>query len=184
MSGFDYSRMIPLISVLLIVLSVVMIPGIDSILNIEQEIDVSQREDYRLAVLLENIQSLDATREELSNTPGTSGYDYDRRRSVIPVEFFWNQKSGSETGVGFGINDGHCYLEEVPHLDGENFGFFIKDFQGEPDRTGDDLKSIDSRCKEAEDVGSREYAPALLVRKDNKNPPQMVRIYVYRIEQE
>lgn len=184
MSGFDYARMISLIAVLLMVISIVMVPGLNAMLNIGQQIDVSQREDYRLAVLLENVQSLDATREELSNTPGTSGYDYDRRRAVIPVEFFVNEKSASEPGVGFGINNGHCYLHGVPRLDGQDFGFFITDFEGEPDRTEGSVKSIDSQCKQAENVASREYAPVLLVRKDNNNPPQMVRMYVYRIQEE
>ncbi|MDY6789087.1 MAG: hypothetical protein SVV03_03935 [Candidatus Nanohaloarchaea archaeon] len=159
----------------------VVVPSVQSLLNIDLQFDVSQKQDYRLAVLLENVQSLDASRQQLENTEGTSGYSYDRRRSIIPVEYFWNEKTGSETGIGYRVRNGHCYLEEVSRLDGERFGFYLKTMEPESEGTGGDFKSISQECRTASNVGKRFYTSALLVREDNKNPPLMVRIFVYEI---
>lgn len=92
-------------------------------LSLEMTIDDTQKNDYRKSIVLENLLSIDANHSELENVNGA--YDYDRKRAIIPVEYFTN-KDPSKNSVGYERSSlGHCYIERVSGLDGQNFGFYV-----------------------------------------------------------
>lgn len=163
-------------------------PGL---VNIESEVEVSQEEKYRKAIVLENLLSLSADTEELYD------YEYTNRRGVIPVEYFANKDPG-ENELGFkttGDQVDHCYIPGVAGLDGENFAFRIKTLTDEskgPDggdlgSRNEDYKSVtyvegeESPCTEidAQIAQIGVVSTAMLVREDKNNTMLPVRLYVY-----
>ena len=163
-------------------------PGL---VSIESEVEVSQKEKYRKAIVLENLLSLSADTEELY------GYEYTNRRGVMPVEYFANKGPGDDE-LGFkttGNQVDHCYMPGVAGLDGENFAFRIKTLADEskgPD--GGDLGARNEDYKSVTYVGGEEspcteidpqiaqigvVSTAMLVREDKNNTMLPVRLYVY-----
>lgn len=163
-------------------------PGL---VSIESEVEVSQQEKYRKAIVLENLLSLGADTEDLY------GYEYTNRRGVIPVEYF-SSKDPGDNELGFkttGNRVDHCYIPGVAGLDGENFAFRIKPLTDEakgPDGSNlgtrnQDYKSVnyieggESPCTEidAQIAQIGVVSTAMLVRKDKNNKMLPVRLYVY-----
>ncbi len=163
-------------------------PGL---VSIESDIEVSQQEKYRKAIVLENLLSLGADTEEIY------GYEYTNRRGVIPVEYFANKDQG-ESELGFkttGDQVDHCYIPGVAGLDGESFAFRIKPLTDEskgPDGNdlgtrNQDFKSITytdsgkSPCTDIDPQIARigVVSTAMLIRKDKNNAMLPVRLYVY-----
>lgn len=164
-------------------------PGL---VNIETNIDVTNEEDYRKAIVLENLLSVHGDTAQY-------GYSYTYRKGMLPVEYFTNlDPQGDElgynvTGVGAA---GPCYIPDVEGLDGTNFAFAIEPLEDEHlDEEGNnigqpnqDYKSIETRENGAvrRCIGLDPYemqnsvvAPALLVRENKSNPLLPVRLYVY-----
>ncbi|MFB6199321.1 MAG: hypothetical protein ABEJ83_00455 [Candidatus Nanohaloarchaea archaeon] len=192
-------------------LGVMMILGlfIPGLTNVETNIDVTQQREYRKAIVLENLLSLDADTDELY------GYEYTHRRGVIPVEYFSNKDPGPDE-LGYKVNESttwrdpgrsastttrkHCYIESVAGLDGGHFAFAIKPLVeedkssrgndlGEPN---DDYKSVvyngtaasENRPCYYEELlpnerSSSVVSDAMLVRKDKNHSMLPVRLYVY-----
>lgn len=168
------------------------IPGLT---NVETNIDVTQQREYRKAIVLENLLSLDADTGEMY------GYEYTHRRAVIPVEYFTTYNPGPhEIGykvTGFRATQGHCYIPEVAGLDGRHFAFGIQVLANEAkNATGDvmgqpnvDYKSVllngtsgAYRACAKMHPSTRQravVAPAMLVRKDKNHSMLPVRLYVY-----
>ena len=164
-------------------------PGL---VSIESDVEVSQQEKYRKAIVLENLLSLSADTED------TYGYDYTNRRGVIPVEYFSNKNPG-DNELGFkttGNQVDHCYIPSVAGLDGLNFAYRIKPLVDEskaPDGTDlgtrhEDYKSVEyiegegqSPCTEidAQIAQIGVVSTAMLVREDKNNTMLPVRLYVY-----
>jgi hypothetical protein len=155
-----------------------------SYMNLETKVNQSYVEDYRKLAVLENVMALDANRELLRVRSDSGSYRYEKQRAVIPVEFFTQNNEG-DTELGYQVtDDGHCYMEQVPALDGEEHGFFIQ--RVESYRTGDPgfSEPRELGCTEVMDISDSVYAPALLVRKGNGNPRIPVQIYIYSIGDE
>lgn len=165
--------------------------------EINHNIESTQTEEYRKAIVLENILSLDADTEDLY------GYEYTHRRGVIPVEYFSNYNPGPNE-IGYEVagqlnNRGKCYIEEVAGLDGRNFAFGIYPLTNEGlDPEGNslgtanvDFKSVavngtnnaatSSECTSMHPANRQRavVSTALLVRKDKNHTKLPVRIYVY-----
>ncbi|WEL23895.1 hypothetical protein [Candidatus Nanohalovita haloferacivicina] len=162
--------------------------------QINHNIEATQTEDYRKAIVLENILSLDADTEDLY------GYEYTQRRGVIPVEYFSNYNPGPN-GIGYNVfrRTDHCYIEEVEGLDGQNFAFGIRILENEavdPQGNGlgdanEDFKSVTvngtnnqatrSKCISMHPAVRQRavVSTALLVRNDKNHSKLPVRIYVY-----
>lgn len=163
-------------------------PGLTSI---ESEVQVSQQEKYRKAIVLENLLSLGADTEDIY------GYEYTNRRGVIPVEYFSNKDPG-DNELGFkttGNRVDHCYIPGVAGLDGENFAFRIKTLTDESqDSDGGDIGTRNEDYKSVMYAGTGEspcteidaqiaqigvVSAAMLVREDKNNTMLPVRLYVY-----
>lgn len=163
-------------------------PGL---VSIESDVEASQQEKYRKAIVLENLLSLSADTEDIYD------YEYTNRRGVIPVEYFSNKDPGGGE-LGFkttGNQVDHCYIPGVAGLDGENFAFRIKPLVDEskgPD--GGDLGTRNEDYKSVKYIGGEKspcteidpqiaqigvVSTAMLVREDKKNAMLPVRLYVY-----
>jgi len=164
---------------------------ISPILDIESDVEVSQQEKYRKAIVLENLLSLSADTEDIYD------YEYTNRRGVIPVEYFANKDPG-DSELGFkttGNQVDHCYIPGVAGLDGESFAFRIKPLTDEskgPDggdlgTRNEDYKSVnyveggESPCTEidAQIAQIGVVSTAMLVREDKNNTMLPARLYVY-----
>ncbi|MFP4038546.1 MAG: hypothetical protein ACLFTA_02070 [Candidatus Nanohaloarchaea archaeon] len=135
--------------------------------DLSTDIDVTSQEAYRKAILLERVLNYDAGSDE-------AGYDYDRRRAIIPQEVFTN-KDPESGEIGYKKTGGHCYIEEIPELDGQNFGLAVTTAEN-PNMHASNPESLD--CKRG-DLSDSVSSPALLIRGDN--PPLEVRVHVYKI---
>lgn len=145
-------------------------------LSIALSIDETQKDDYRKAIVLENFLSVDATETELEST--STAYSYPRRRAKIPIEFFTNQNPEDDE-IGYKeTNSGHCYIEKVQGLDGENFAYYVQ-----PDysltQNAEDPRSL--ACSRQGSSYQTVYSEALLVREARENPLLPVKVHVYEV---
>lgn len=149
-------------------------------MELEANVNQSHQNDYQKMAIMENVMSLDVDYLELRQVSDFNEYYYEQQRAVIPFEYFWEQREGA-SGVGYLKNDEHCYIDDVPGLDGERYGFFIRKM--DRDRSSDPGFNSPRTlgCTDIVQSGERISAPALLVRKGNGNPRLPVRIYIYDI---
>lgn len=149
--------------------------------DLEVNVETSSETEYRSAILLEKLLNYDASITEVD-------YNYDRRRAVIPVELFSNENPDDDE-IGYKKNGQDCYIEDIPELDGTNFGFAVDPIDSTVLHASNP-KSIDcaryrgttgGRGTTTSNVIGTQYvsSPALIVRGDN--PPLEARIYVYKI---
>lgn len=167
---------IPYAVLLLFGVAIVLQIYITGNLSIALTIDETQKEDYRKAVVLENTLSIDANETELEST--SNAYDYQRRRAVIPIEFFTNRNpEGGE--VGYKVSNlGHCYIEDVQGLDGENFAYYVSpDYP--PSYNAEDPRYLP--CLRQSAGYQAVYSEALLVREARGNPLLPVKVYIYEV---
>lgn len=181
---------IPSYFMVLTALGIITMLFIGGLLNVDVQISVDQRADYRTATVLENVLSLDAQGRELEQTQNTEKYEYDRRRAVIPIEYFTN-KNPQNTDVGYKKKDEHCYLPKIPRLDGDNFAYRIVPMEDEGKHASPNVKKIPDECQgmdfsdnslQGTYLRRSVISPALLVRKDTGDPALPARIYVYYIK--
>ncbi|MFB6190382.1 MAG: hypothetical protein ABEJ91_02310 [Candidatus Nanohaloarchaea archaeon] len=131
---------------------------VPSLISISAEIDDSLSGKYRKGVVLENLVSLDAGKSEL-------GYNYRRRRALIPIQFF--RKGGP---VSYSRDGGNCYIDRVAGLDGKNYGFYVR-----PTVSG----SFGLDCTGPVNPASAISSPVLLVRENAEAVP--AKVYVYAL---
>ncbi len=173
MDLYDLVTHIPHILMVLVGFTVVVHIYFGGILNLSTEIDNSQRNEFRKAIVLENLMNVEANRTELGKV-ASSAYSYDHRRAYIPVEFFTNE---NDNGVGYSKNGKHCYIERVSGLDGENFSFYIQPTTSSPGNSLDCTTQPSHRA-----TVNAVSSPALLVRKASNEPLLPARLYVYEIQ--
>lgn len=174
MDIYNMVTKIPYILMLLTGVTLILQIYVGGLNTITMDIDQYSQDKFRSSIVLENTLSVQEDSGELS-------YEYDHRRAVIPVEFFTNQLSSGGSGVGYKEQNGHCYIPKVAGLDGENFGFYIRELYDGNEGDPNSARQLDCRQR----PGSRSqtvYSPALLIRKSNGNPPMPARLYIYAIE--
>jgi len=182
LTGLDATRIVGVVFLLLLGSTLAVFIGLNGFATIDHQVTVTNKQSYRLAVVMEGLQSLEASRTDLDVTEDTEPYGYDRRRSLIPVEYFTNRLSNGETGVGFKVRDNRCFIPQVSGLDGQSFGFYVQPLVDVDAKTGGDAKTIPETCSSAPNVAGETFSsPALLVREDHDNPPLLVRLYVYAV---
>lgn len=144
-------------------------------LSIALTIDDTQKQDYKKAVVLENTLSIDANQTQLEKT--SKGYDYQRRRSVVPIEFFTNQDP-DEGEIGFKTSGGNCYIEDVQGLDGENFAYYISpDYPIE--KNAENPRELP--CSRQSAGSQSVYSELLLVREARENPLLPAKVFIYEV---
>ncbi len=161
-----------IISVLIILLLGFYFSGLNSV---KADVKKYNEDSYGSAAVLENLLTLDASRTELGEV--STEYDYDRRRAIIPVEYFTHEASGDE--VGYKKRSGNCYIERVEGFDGVKYGFYISTMY-QVTKNAENAREID--CMSPTLTDNRFSSPALLVRKARDNPPLPARLYIYEIE--
>lgn len=167
MDLYNIVQKIPYVIMLGIGILLVLQLYIGGLNDLSVDAEFTSTEEYRKTVILENLLSANMSGDNIPSS-------YDERRAVFPIELFTNENpSNGETG--FKKKNGHCYIENVKGLDGENFGFKVwgieDQFEGaENPRT--------LKCDET--IVSSIRSPALVER--HKNPPLEVLVHVYSIE--
>lgn len=154
--------------------------------SLDIQVQEAQRDQYRQAAIMENILELDANNTEMVES-GIEPYNYTEKRASIPVEYFTETSEDRNDEIGYRIfrpptRRDHCYLPEVPQLDGENFAYRL-DVMNE----NADTSELPDRCiKQSRGPYSRYegsvFSQALLVRENLNKPDLPVRIYVYSVE--
>lgn len=188
---------IPYAFLFLLGLTVILTLFFPGLVNVDTEVDVTNQEDYRKAIVLENLLSLKGDTSQY-------GYQYTYRKGMLPVEYFANLNPENDE-LGYEVRGtqsvGHCYIPEVSGLDGTNFAFGIEilaqehlDEEGNVIGNGEpneDFKSVELRNHDGNNIARRctgmdpqerrnaVVAPALLVRENKSNPVLPVRLYVY-----
>jgi len=127
--------------------------------DLEVDVDDASEQDYRKALVLENLLNVDASDSE-------ADFEYNKRRAVMPAEFLKNEDPDDDE-IGYKVENGHCYIEEVTGLDGTNFGFGV-----------DDHTELDIDCDNHIALDSAK-SPVLVLREDE--PPTEVFIHVYPV---
>jgi hypothetical protein len=145
---------------------------VGGLINLDTSVDDSQREEFRQALILENLVSMDYNASNLS-------YSIEKRRAVLPVEFFTQESEGDQ--FGYQVNNGHCYFDRVAGLDGESYGFGVQPMFPVESGTGDDIRSIG--CTDWPTGRPHVESPVLLKRdaRPYSNPQLPARLYVYEI---
>lgn len=177
MDLYNLVTKIPYLIMLGIGLLIVIQLYIGGLQNLSADVETVSKQDYRKAVILEDLLNIDANSSELSAT--SESYRYDQRRAVLPAEYFTNEKD-SEEEIGFNKRNGHCYIEKVKDLNGRDFGFFLNP-TGEFNalrENAEDPRGLECATQRPNSV----YSPAILIRKaNNNNPPVEVNLHVYPI---
>lgn len=139
------------------------------------QIDVSssqvQEGEYEKAVILENLLSLRASEEELAAT--SSAYNYDRQKAVLPIQYFTNQDPADDE-IGYYREGGNCYIEEVPGLNGQDYGFHVRPISSPP---GD----VDLACSDGSVQSGDMGAEAILVNGSSEESRLNVKMVVFPI---
>lgn len=170
MDLYNIVTKIPYLIMLGVGLMIILNLHVGGLNDLSADVDIASEEEYRQAIVLENLLNADANSSETD----ISSDNYDRRRAVLPSDFVMNQDP-DDGDAGFSTRNNHCYIERVPSLDGEEFAFGIT--------------IVENEYLEAENPGhihcqysraqSSAWSPALLVREEN--PPLEVILHVYRI---
>lgn len=144
--------------------------------NLEVDIEESHKEDFRKMTILNNVMKMELTGGELSQvyTDTSKIYQYNRQKGLIPVEYF--KSNMGDHPFKFRKKDGHCYIDQVAGLDGENYAYII--------RKMDEAPNTQLGCSEMKNMAAPAFAPALLVRKAEDRPRLPVRIYIYEVDAE
>lgn len=167
MDLYNIVTKIPYLIMLGVGLMVVLNLHIGGLQDLSADVDQASEEDYRKSIVLENLLNVDAESSE-------TNVDYDRRRAMIPIDFVSNENPNDDE-AGFKKNSGHCYIERVPGLDGDNFAFGIE----ATDDLGENAENPQSLNCGAPLAQSSAWSPALLMREEN--PPVEVIIHVYEV---
>lgn len=175
MDLYNITTKIPYIIMLVVGLTVILGLYIGGLNNLSMEIDASAQQEYRKAIVLENLLNIEASPDELDATAGESYY-YDRTRARIPIEYFTNEDPESDE-IGFRRNGETCYISGVAGLDGQNFGYSIdsqNNFLGTNDPGFQDFP-VDCLQSRPGSVSS----PAALIRESSDEDPLEVNLHVY-----
>lgn len=167
MDLYNIVTKIPYLMMLGIGLMIILNLHIGGLNDLSADVDLASEEEYRQGIVLENLLNVDADTSE-------TDVDYDRRRAMIPIDFLSNEDP-DEDEAGYRKNNGHCFIEKVSGLDGENFAFGVQ-LESDIRENAVDPESIE--CGYYGSYSSA-WSPALIMREDN--PPLEVILHVYRL---
>ncbi|MFB6158789.1 MAG: hypothetical protein ABEJ95_03960 [Candidatus Nanohalobium sp.] len=179
----DWTRPIAVTTSVLISLFLVYQINTAGLNNIAFEINTTQQENYRKAVVLENLLSLDADKDAFKDSDSLSSIKkMDDQRAVIPLEYFTNPLDSGDkypdldsAGVGYRKKDKHCYIPQVNGLDGENFGYYLLDIQSSGPQY------FPPSCQKPQ--GKNAFSsPVLLSQAATGEKPIAARVYIYEIK--
>jgi hypothetical protein len=149
------------------------------LLNLDTQIDQSQKSEFERTVVLENLLSVSLRSSEIQQLD----YRFEHRRAVIPVEMFNSTEANGLLGVR---KEGpHCYIPRVAGLDGGRYAMFARPLEDPQENADDPAETVLDDCTEPPvdtDPSRISYAPALLARGANGNPYLPVRLYVYEVQ--
>lgn len=167
MDLYNVVQKIPYIIMLGIGITIVLQLYVGGLNDLSAEAEFASEEEYRKTVVLENLLSANMSGDNVDSS-------YDERRAVFPIEIFTNENPSTED-KGFKRKNGHCYIEAVEGLDGENFGFTVSSVEDQHEGASNpELLECD------DSVASSVRSPALVDR--HGNPPLEVMVHVYTIE--
>jgi len=152
---------------LIIGLTVILNLYIGGLNDLSTDVDLASEEDYRQAMILENLLNYDPS-------PSETEVEYDQRRAVMAVDLISNEDPG-EDEAGFQTNNNNCYIDGVTGLDGEEFAFGVQ-VLSDITENAEDPEPIRCRYTGTEDSI---WSPALIKRENN--PPIEVILHVYAL---
>jgi hypothetical protein len=162
-----------------IVIAIMLLSGVTFVLqmyigglnNVSVNIDEYNRGDFKRSALMENTLSL--------STDYTIDYNYNRRRAMLPVEYF-TQQAEDENDIGYMKDNGRCYIPRVEGLDGEEFGFYISPLEDVGEQA-DNPRELECTEEQTQYRDQAVFSPVLLVREARDNPLLPARLYIYEI---
>ncbi|MFQ3307833.1 MAG: hypothetical protein ACI977_000044 [Candidatus Nanohaloarchaea archaeon] len=171
MISYDAPEAIVLAIMLLTGLAIVLQMYLGGLNSVSVNIDSYNQGDFKRSAIMENTLSL--------SSDYTLDYNYNRRRAMLPVEYFTRQAE-SEDDIGYKKNNGHCYLPRVEALDGEEFGFYISPLE-DPAQKATNVRELNCDEEKTQYRDQAVFSPVLLVREARGNPLLPARLYVYEI---
>lgn len=185
-------------TIAMIVLLIVLLVFISSQNNISTTINQNQPDQYRKAIVMENLLSTKADRRNLDSVSRYS-VDYYDRRGYLPIDYF---TQNPDSDIQYATNNGHCYVQDtdgsplIPALDGENFAYMI-----EPLPSIDEDAHVSSSYMTVSNTdcaisqlgggtptnGGINYLPtdnfrsSALLHRGSSKPSLPVRLYIYRV---
>ena len=166
MDLYNLVTKIPYLIMLGIGLMIILNLYISGLNDLSVNIDTASNEEYREAIILENL---------LTKQAEDGPEYYGKRRAALPSEYLTN-KDPAENEIGYKKSDGHCYIEGIPGLNGEDFAFEIQTMSDEY-KNAESVEPLD--CKTSLLPRDSIWSPALIIREGN--PPVEVRIHVYKV---
>lgn len=164
MDLYNLVMKIPYLLMLLVGVTIVLQLFVGGLNSISIDIDSFNENKFRSAVVLENTLSVEEDSGEIN-------FDYDHRRAVTPLKFY-TQEADDPNEIGYMKDGEKCYIPRVAGLDGENFGFYIKNL--------DQDMNVNLGCTDRPGLISRSnviFSPVMLVRANG--PPVPARLYIY-----
>lgn len=185
MDLYNLMMKIPYMILLLLAITFVYMMFFGGLGNLQEEIDQTQQNNFRRAVVMENLLSVKLT-EEQHNQYYSDRPNLVERRAILSQQFFLqgneiqNPDQYQEIPPGYSTENGHCYIPKVAGLDGEIYGFYIEMTEDvdDPPNLGCDTPQNPTRA-----ISS----PALLLRGGSSKGGGEhefrvpVRLYVYQI---
>lgn len=165
MDIYNMVTKIPYIIMLGVGLMVILQLYVGGLQDLSADVDLASEEEYRSVIILENLLNEDSLNAEI---------DYDGRRAMLPLDFV-TVEDPDEGYAGFSTTGGHCYIDEVSGLDGENFAFGITAVE-DISENAENPEPLECGMPSNEDSV---WSPALLMRGDN--PPMEVIVHVYPV---
>ena len=172
MDLYNIVTKIPYVLMLGIGLVIVLQLYVGGLDDLETNVETVSEEEYRRAILLEQLINYDASIGEID-------YDYDRRRSVMPKEIFTNENPADDE-IGHQKTGLHCHIDDIEGLDGQNFAFAVNlvDYPGTHASNPEPI--LCQRPTSNVNVGAYASTPVQIVR--GENPPLEARVYVYQVQ--
>lgn len=172
-----------------VVLTIVLMLFVTSQTNVSRTMNANQPSEYRQAIVLENMMSVQVSTTDLEGD--YSNAEYYNRRGYLPIDFFNN---GAGSRYGYSQNNGHCYIVDnseseplIPLLNGEDYAYIIEPLPGIQESESS-YEVSDTDCSVSSMGGSNPNAlPDKTIRSsarlkmpgDSVDLP--VRLYVYKV---
>lgn len=183
-------------TIAMIVLFIILLLFVSSQNTISTTINDNQVDQYRKAIVMENLLSHEASHDDLATIDGVNEESlFYNRRGYLPVDYF-TQLSGSDIRYEVAPG-GHCFIRNsgepiVPLLNGVDYAYLIEPLPGIDEdsyASGAATVSDTSPCS-ISTVGnaagpsglpSDRFMSTALLRRDGDAPALPVRIYIYEV---
>lgn len=181
MEAYELLQKLPYMLMILLGVGFLIQVYLGGLLELDQQVDDAQREDIRLMTAMENMLTVETTSDQLAATD--TAYDFEDRRAILPLEYFTGEKQEDDE-IGYSTTSaGHCYIDGVSGVDGENYAFYIQPLE-DPDEFAEDPRDTDCRSPPGQMLEyNAVHSPVLLIRKGhNRNPQLNARLFVYEVQ--